>query len=81
MEGNGREPALLTTRQAGHLLGLSQKTVIRLCRSGDLRAVRLGGPRGRWRVVRASVLRVVEDEPVRTPFGVRTTTAREGEAT
>jgi excisionase family DNA binding protein len=60
-----REPALLTAREAGLLLGVSPKTIVRLAQAGDLRAVRLG-ERGRWRILRAGLDEIVRAEPTTT---------------
>ncbi len=80
MRLNTKEPALLSTREAGRLLGIIHRTVALKCQSGDLRAVRIG-ERGGWRVVRASVDALVRAEPVTSKYGVRevlTTTRDEG---
>lgn len=77
-----RQPALLTTGEAGRLLGVSPKTVIRLAQAGELPAVRLG-PHGRWRLIAAHVHRLVQEQPVTSRYGVRevlTTTRDEGDA-
>jgi excisionase family DNA binding protein len=63
-----REPVLLTAREAGRLLGVSPKTVIRLAQSGDLRAVRLG-ERGRWRILRAGIDEIVRGEQTVDQYG------------
>jgi excisionase family DNA binding protein len=52
------EPALLTSEEAARPLGISRRTVVRLARTGHLRAIRLGD-RGRWRIVRAGVEELV----------------------
>lgn len=70
MQLTEREPALLTTREAGALLGVSARTVARLAENGDLRAVRLGR-RGRWRIIRRGVEELVRAEPVVSKYGVR----------
>jgi excisionase family DNA binding protein len=61
-------PALLTSVEAGRLLGVSRKTVVRWAESGHLRSVRLG-PSGRWRILRHSVMELVQAEPVVSPGG------------
>jgi excisionase family DNA binding protein len=62
------EPALLTSTEAARLLGVSRRTVIRLARDGDLRAVRLG-PNGNWRILRHGVAEIIRADPVTSPNG------------
>ena len=53
---------LLTTVEAGALLGKSARTVQRLIASGDLTAERkLPGPNGSWLIRRSEVERVVAE--------------------
>lgn len=60
----------MTSAETAALLGVSTKTVIRLAKAGDIRAVRLG-PQGRWRIVRAGVERLVQETPTTAKYGVR----------
>jgi len=58
MDGTVRR-GTLTTSEAAELLGVSQRTVTRLCDRGDLRAARLS-KRGRRRIRHADVLKLAE---------------------
>ena len=64
------EPVLLTTQQTAELLGVTRRSVATLCRSGEIRAVRLG-PGGRWRIVRNHVEEIVQSKPKSGFWGVR----------
>lgn len=46
-------PALLTTKQAARLLGVTTRTVTRLCERGEIKAVRVASL---WRVNRDALL-------------------------
>lgn len=48
----GNDEKFLTTPQIATLAGVSRRTVVRWCESGELKAYRYG-MRGRWRVLRA----------------------------
>jgi excisionase family DNA binding protein len=50
---------LLTSPEAGALLGFSDDTVRKLCEDGKLDAFR-HGPGAHWRISRASVLELVQ---------------------
>ena len=51
---------LLTVREAGRLLRVSDESVYRLCRKGELGAIRIGGL---WRIPREAVYRILGDVP------------------
>jgi len=51
---------MLTTQQAGKLLGVDRATVARYVRLGQLRAVRL--PSGHWRIPREAVEALLRGE-------------------
>ena len=51
---------MLTTQQAGKLLGVDRATVARYIRLGQLRAVRL--PSGHWRIPREAVEALLRGE-------------------
>jgi excisionase family DNA binding protein len=69
MNPNTIEAALLTTTEAGRMLGVDRRTIVLMCQRGDLPAVRIGEA-GRWRVIRSGVDRIVRAEPVVNRGGV-----------
>lgn len=54
---------LLTVRETAERLNVSEKTVRRLLRSGEIRAVQLGGPRSAIRIDPAELEAWLYDEP------------------
>jgi excisionase family DNA binding protein len=56
-----QRPALLTTREAGQVLGLHRRTVERMCREGKLRGVRFG-EFGNWKVPVVEVERLIGED-------------------
>jgi excisionase family DNA binding protein len=64
MAPNTIEAVLLSTREAGYLLGVDRRTIVLMCQRGDLPAVRIGEG-GRWRVIRSGLERIIRDQPVR----------------
>jgi excisionase family DNA binding protein len=56
-------PALIDTVEAAALLGVTRVTVVRWIECGQLPAVRVGD-RGRWRIVRGHIDRLVREQSV-----------------
>lgn len=52
-------PPLLCLREAGQITGISSRLLLRLVRTGDLRAVQPSGPQGRVLVVRDDLIRLL----------------------
>ena len=63
MNPNTIEAVLLSTTEAGRLLGVDRRTIALMCQREDLPAVRIGKG-GRWRVIRGGLERIIRDQPV-----------------
>jgi excisionase family DNA binding protein len=56
-----QRPALLTTREAGQVLGLHRRTVAQLVAKGALPGIKID-QHGNWRLPRAEVERLIGDD-------------------